>query len=381
MWPFRGAKVAVSGFQVINRQQLKKGVVMKQNVVAIELGFGTSSICTGERGTNNELLIKTYPSIVAQVDSALDYSSGLSQRDTVKVEVGKNLRFEVGPDAHLATGKTTRILNNQYIDTPEYRALFLGGLVFAGVHHIDLLVLGVPVTSIHRAADLKKMAQGSHEISGKEYVVDNVWVVVQPLGGFLSYANAVGQERYNEIRQHNVLSVDVGYGTIDSLVSRGLKINEARSGAVGAGMGVLITEIWERCLSKAYPRAERAPMDLIDEAFWKNPGKLLISGRSYPFPTCEGKDINGNSVNVVFDAKPVIESFTRSAMTSIRNSAGTGEDFGLIILFGGSAKVYQPALAEAYPDHEIVLLPNHLVAVCEGLYLGGVQYLKQLQAA
>lgn len=354
---------------------------MTQNVVAIELGFGTCSICTGERDKKNELLVKTYPSIVAQVDSALDYSSGLSQRDTVRVDVGK-MRFEVGPDAHLAAGsKSTRILNNQYIDSPEYKALFLGGLVFAGVQHIDLLVLGVPVTSIHRAADLKAMAQGAHKISGKEYFVERVWVIVQPLGGFLSYANAVGQERYNEIRQHNVLSVDVGYGTIDSLVSRGLKINEARSGAEGAGMGVLINEVWERSLSKAFPRAERAPIDLIDQAFWKNPGKLLISGRSYPFPTCEGRDVNGNSVNVEFDAKPVIESFTRSAMTSIRNSAGTGEDFGLIILFGGSAKVYQPALAAAYPDHEIVLLPNHLVAVCEGLYLGGVQYLKQMQAA
>lgn len=350
---------------------------MSGNVVAIELGFGTDSICAG-LDENGLPKVVTFDSIVAQVEGTRsDMSSGLMKRDTVTVDVD-GLSYEIGRDAHLATSKgASRILNNQYIDSQQYKALLKGSMVLAGLDTIDLLVLGVPVTSLHRAAELKAMAIGKHTIAGKQIEVRAVWVIVQPLGGLLSYSNAIGQDSYNRLKEHNTLSIDCGYGTLDFLCSRGLKVNENRSSAVEAGMGVLINDLWDRCLRQAFPKANRIPIDIIDHAFWKTPGVLTISGRRYPFPVCEGKDCDGEPVNVRYDARPVIDSFTKAALTEVRNCAGTGEDIQLILLFGGPAGVYLPAVQSAYPDHKIHVLQNSLTAVCEGMYFGGVQYLKQ----
>lgn len=347
-------------------------------VLAVEIGFGSCSLCAGIKDGKPEVL--TFPSIVAQVDNRNDMSGGLSKRDTVTVTVdGSN--YEVGPEAHLATGKTsTRILNNQYIDSPQYRALLLGSLAMAKMPVVELLVLGVPVTSLHRVDELKTMSVGVHQIGDIKVEVKAAWVIVQPLGGLLSYADQIGQVGYAELKEINTLSVDCGYGTLDFLLSRGLKINESRSSAVDAGMGVLITEVWERSLKSAFPRADKLPTEVIDQAFWKTPGILRISGRKYPFPRCFGKDADGNDVSVSFDAQTVIDSFTHGAMTSLKNIAGTGTDIDLIILFGGPAHTYKAALEAAYPDHTILVLSNHLTAVCEGMYLGGLQYVKQLAA-
>lgn len=347
-------------------------------VLAIEIGFGSCSVCGGVK--DGKPVVVTFPSIVAQVDNRADMSAGLSKRDTVTVSVdGSN--YEVGPEAHLATGKTTtRILNSQYIDSPQYKALFLGSLAMAKMQVVDLLVLGVPVTSLHRVEELKKMSVGIHQIGDKKVEVKSTWVIVQPLGGLLSYADQIGQAGYAELREINTLSVDCGYGTLDFLVSRGLKINESRSSAVDAGMGVLINELWERSLKSAFPRADKLPTEVIDQAFWKTPGVLRISGKKYPFPLCIGKDVDGNDVAVTFDAQTAIDSFTHAAMTSLKNIAGTGTDIDQIILFGGPAHIYLPALQAAYPDHTIRVLSNNLTAVCEGMYLGGLQYAKQLAA-
>lgn len=347
-------------------------------VLAVEIGFGSCSLCSGIKDGKPEVL--TFPSIVAQVDNRTDMSAGLTKRDTVTVAVDGSF-YEVGPEAHLATGKTTtRILNNQYIDSPQYKALFLGSLAMAKMPVVDLLVLGVPVSSLHRVEELKSMAVGIHQIGDKKVEVKAAWVIVQPLGGLLSYADQIGQAGYAELREINTLSVDCGYGTLDFLVSRGLKINESRSSAVESGMGVLINEIWERSLKAAFPRADKMPTEVIDQAFWKTPGVLRISGRKYSFPKCDGKDMDGNDVGVRFDAKTTIDSFTQAAMTAVKNIAGTGTDIDQIILFGGPAHTYLAALQIAYPDHTIHVLQNHLTAVCEGMYLGGLQYVKQLAA-
>lgn len=354
------------------------------NVIAIELGFGTSSYAT-RLNSDGKPDVKTFVSVVAQVDPKVDLSSGMGTRNTVQISFQNGMTFEVGPEAHLASGKSAgRILNNDYMDSEEYKALFYGCLVLAanspgGSTEVDVLVLGVPVTSLYRADELKSWAVGEHKIGQKTINVKNVWVIVQPLGGLLSYADSLGQDGFERFKDMNTLCIDVGFGTVDSLYSRGLKVNASRSTAVEFGQGVLLTEIWNRALKPAFPRADSVPIDLIDAAFWRNSGKLTISGRSYPFPLCEGLDSDGEETQVRYDATPVIESVTNQAITPIKNQAGSGFDIDNILLFGGPAKNYLSAVKRAYPDHRIIVLPNHLTAVCEGMFLGGLQYAKKLK--
>lgn len=353
----------------------------KMNVRAIELGFGTTSFVASEK--DGIPVIKTFPSIVSQVDKiSADLSAGLNRRDTVRVQLKNESVYEVGPDAGLVSDRTaSRIINNSYIDSDNYKALLFGCLNMMDCDSIDLLVLGVPVTSWHRVDELKKLVIGSHTLNGKTLTVHDAWVIVQPLAGLLSYAYSNDKETYQQMRDMNILSVDIGYGTADYLFSRGLQPNEARSGAIDAGMGSIISAV-AGALKTAFPRIDRIPNEIIDAAFWKHPGVLKISGKRYPFPLCQGKTADGEETPVHFNLQPQIDQITRNAVTQIRNTAGSGADIDMILLFGGPAQHYKDALQNAYPDHYIITPSDNekkwqadsLTVVCEGLYRGGVQY-------
>lgn len=54
------------------------------NVIAIELGFGTSSYAT-RLNSAGKPDVKTFVSVVAQVDPKVDLSSGMGTRNTVQI--------------------------------------------------------------------------------------------------------------------------------------------------------------------------------------------------------------------------------------------------------------------------------------------------------
>lgn len=346
----------------------------------IEVGFGTTTLTTSTDDKGNPVL-KTFPSFVAKSDpTKAGLNAGLNKRDTVTVEVNGHT-FEVGPDAHLASDKTSsRVLNSDYIQSEQYQALLFGALSYMDVEKIDLLALALPVENWARRDDLKKLVIGSHTINGKNYFVKDVWVIVQPMGGLMAHANRMGQEAYEELREQTILSVDPGFGTFDFVTSLGLKLNDSRSGGSELGMSAVLNEC-AKVLRNVFPTLTDFPIKKIDEAFYKNDGFITISGKKYPFPVCEGLTVDGKKVDVKFDLEPTIESVTGDAVTKLKNTVGNGGDIDLIIIMGGPHKVYLKALQLAYPDHEIVIIDDPLRAVCEGLYFAAVQYYKAVQNA
>lgn len=345
---------------------------------AIEVGFGTNSFTLGNDG-DGKPIIKTFPSFVSQVDpSKVGLSAGLNKRDTVTVQVN-GTQYEIGPDAHLASDKTSsRVLNSAYIDSDQYKALLFGSLTYMNAKTIDLLVLGLPVENWSRREQLKSLVIGTHEVNGKKYTVKDAWVIVQPMGGLLAYADSLGQSGYDELKEQTILSVDPGFGTFDYVVSSGLKLNDSRSGGSDLGMSSVLSAC-AKILRTAFPSLNDFPLEKIDEAFYKNDGFIRISGKKYPFPVCKGKTVEGKNVDVFFDLRPAIEGVTKNAVTKLKNVVGNGGDIDIIILMGGPCLVYKEALEQAYPDHEIVVLNNAITSVCLGMHLGGVQYFKALQ--
>ncbi|WP_445766827.1 ParM/StbA family protein [Rheinheimera sp.] len=343
---------------------------------AIEIGYGSLSLT--EDVIDGIPTIKTFASIVSPVSND-DLSGGLAKRETVRVEVGKNW-YEVGNDAYLLTDRSSsRVLNNTFIETDQYKALFKGALAFMkNVTVIDLLVLSLPVNNMLRSNDLKAMAMGEHTVDGRTITVKSVWVLCQPLAGYLCYANQIGQEGFNVIKEQNVLSLDFGFTTADWLTSRGLKINDKRSNAVNMGMSAVLEAVQHE-LKSAFPHLDTIPLQLIDEAFWKHPGELKISGRSYPFPICQGKDTKGEVTKVKYDVSGAISKVAESCIQSVRNSVGSGAEISLIVVMGGSYGVYLPEVKKAYPEHEIVIVQEPMTAVCRGMYYGGVQYMAALK--
>ena len=338
---------------------------------AIEVGYGTLSFTSSV--VNEKPVITTFPSVVAPVSAGNDLSGGFSKRDTIKVSVGNNT-YEVGSDAHLLTDRiSSRVLNNAFIESDQYQALLKGALYMINEPTIDLLVLSLPVTNMHRADELKAMVNGEHEINGKKILIKKTWVLCQPLAGYMCYANQIGQERFNELKEVNVLSIDFGFSTVDWLTSRGLKINDRRTGAVNMGMSAVLEET-QKSLKGAFPHLDSIPLHLIDDSFWKNPGEIRISGRSYPFPVCNGKLKNGDGTKISFDASAAIKSVSVSALQEVRNSVGAGADINLILVMGGPNAVYLESVKKTFPEHEVSVVDDPITAVCRGMYFGGVQY-------
>lgn len=339
---------------------------------SVEIGFGTLSMV--ERVDNGTPIIKTFNSIVAPVDcNGRDLSGGLNKRDTIRVTVDGE-HYEVGQDAGLLSNRrTTRVLNNSYTDSHQFKALLLGALGLMNEPVIDVLGLGLPVNSFQKADEVKRAVIGEHLINGKTVVVKDALVLPQPYGGLISYANSIGQDGLNALRGKTILSLDPGYGTIDWITTRGLTFNDLRSDGRDMGFSSVLEAV-ATGLKSAFPAMGLIPLSIIDEAFWLEKGVLKVAGKRYPFPVCKGIDADGEPVNVQFDVTNEIKQATRSAISEVRNSAREGADVELILLMGGPHAVYLDELKRAYPDHKIVIVKNPLTAICEGLYIASVQY-------
>ena len=349
---------------------------------ALEVGFGTTSLTTGY--ADGEPVIKTFSSFVAQTDpNKSGLNAGLNKRDTVSITInGQN--YEIGPDAQLASDKSSsRVLNSSYITSDQYQALLFGSMLYMNADTIDLLVLALPVEHWSRREQLKSLVVGKHTIKDRTIEVKNAWVIVQPLGGLLDYADSIGQSGFDELREQTVLSVDPGFGTFDYVTSAGLKLNDTRSGGADLGMSSVLSAC-AKTLRTAFPNLHDFPIEKIDEAFYKNDGYIRVSGKKYPFPVCKGETVDNKPVNIEFDLRPAIESVTQNAVTKLKNVVGNGGDIDLIILMGGACNIYKAALQSAYPDHDIVVVKNPITSICRGMHLGGMQYyeaLKKMNAA
>jgi len=355
-------------------------------VRAIEIGFGTISLTSIE--SNGRPVIRTFPSVATPVEkSELKSSLDLyASRKVVHAEVD-GITYEVGEEAHLSSksGQThTQILNDSYVDSPQYKALFLGSLymVHAGDDDvIDLLVLGLPVNHFAKRKMLIELAKGEHKIGARTITVKDVMVLPQPLGGLLAYANSIGQERFqSEFVQSNTLCIDVGTLTLDHIVSRGLTVNSNRSGAVPQGVSVLIKEL-QNAVTKVFGLTSLVPHYVVDDALWRHRGVIRVRGKSYPFPVCDGTLSDGTPTKVHFDFRPVMKKVTSEALIPVQNSIGDGADIDRIVAVGGPIEHYKDAIESAFPEHDIVFMDQALTAVCEGLFYAGKHALKQKVAA
>lgn len=351
------------------------------NIRAIELGFGTTSL-TESISSAGVPKIKTFTSFVSKVDTSKQgLGAGLSNRDTVKVEIDDSV-YEIGTDAHLAAdSSSTRVLNSSYVESKQYKALLFGSLLYMDCTEIDLLVLALPVEHwVSKRMALAELVKGEHEIGGVKYNIKDVWVITQPMGGLLYHANSVGQDGFNELKNLNILSIDPGFGTYDYIVSRGLKLNESRCSGSDLGMNKVLSAC-SNALRSAFPSLSEFPMELIDEAFYKNKGIIRISGNKYPFPKCSGKDAANESTTVNFDVQPEIDRVTKNAVTNMKNIVGDGGDIDIVIMMGGVVDVYYKSVQESYPLHKIIVLENAITAICIGMYLGGLQYYQAISKA
>lgn len=325
-------------------------------VQALDIGWGYTKYSRFNLDTE-AMEFHAMPSLAPR-SSGVDLSmSLLGKRDTVVVNVDGTL-YEVGPDsADLDTNDASRNLNEQYIHTEQYKAVFYGALHYMGQPEIDLLVVGLPLSNMQAAPKLKELMEGAHKVNDSfTCVVKECLVVPQPLGGlYHCFSLSKEREELEFMREEMNLVIDPGFLTFDFLLSNGEKVIENRSNAHTGGVSKVLRSIAESISNKFGIRYEN--LSAIDKGLRRR--KLKINGETEMLE------------EHIKNTRSVLES----SVNYMRNIVGDGSDIDNIILLGGGSHIYRKTIEQYYPKHQLIVLDEAQTANVRGFQLAGEQYL------
>jgi len=333
----------------------------KPIVRAIDVGYGNTKFTVLRQGPG-EIHCGVFPSIAPQASSMPDLAGDLLQRRNTAVVEVNGVRFEVGTDAMLAKDASYgRTLDEAYCSTDAYLALVRGAIYYMGVDKIDVLVVGLPVsTHSEKQRELEQRLVGDHAIPcprkpGSEHKdkivhVGHVTALPQPIGAFFDFS--IQEGRFKRMRNELNLVIDPGYFTLDWVVAQGTKIVNARSGAHNGGMSSILATVGEAMSRDIGARI--SDYTRIDDA--------LRSGTN---PRFNGKEYTLDKY------LPLGNEKARQHLAVMMTKVGDPTDIDNILLAGGGAEFYRDLVAEKFPLHQIHITPDPVFANVRGFQFAG----------
>jgi plasmid segregation protein ParM len=275
------------------------------------------------------------------------------RRKTVTLQID-GLFYEVGPDAHLAADVfQTRHMHDSYCETPEYLALLRGALSYMKLPKIDLLVVGLPVSTFKAKRQfLERRLRGEHRLSDtKVATVERVKVVAQPQGALMQYG--LTHNKLADINSANNLVIDLGARTFDWLVAKGTRIMEKRSGSANRGMFDVL-----HCVAEGLSREHQTN--------YRDYDRLDVALRTKKKPKVFGQECD------LAKHLPAARKIADDAVNEMLRSVGDGNDIDNIILVGGAAFFYSDAIRHAFPRHQVQELSDPMYANVRGFQAAGM---------
>jgi plasmid segregation protein ParM len=238
--------------------------------------------------------------------------------------------------------------------SPTYLALLRGALHYIGAARIDMLVVGLPVsTFLTRREHLTAALLGEHPVGDKVIHVHDVLVLAQPHGALGAWG--LTEARYDDTRRRTTLVVDCGYRTFDWIVARGFRVMDALSGAVNRGMRDAVAAVAERLsLDLGMPVLA---LDRIDQAL-RAGTDAIIAGHAVPLTAHLGH------------AQKVAEEAVAALKASVESAMG---EIDLILVVGGAAWFFAPYIERAFPRHRVERVANSMMANVRGFQLYGME--------
>lgn len=326
---------------------------MESIVRAVDVGSGNTKFVTGVAGA--EIRCASFPSIAYPSSGETPHWPASERRKTVCIPVGP-LFYEVGPDVGLAADTfRAKQLHDDYTESPEYMALLRGALSFMKLPHIDLLIVGLPVSLFMlKKAALEKAMVGSHPVgNGKSVTVAKALAVAQPQGALVHYASE--HEKMATIGSEQSLVIDPGSRTFDWLVTRGMRLVQKQSSSINRGMSDVL-----RLLAAEISKDIGTPYrdyDAIDLALRTGKAPVIFQ-KSY--------DMKRHL--------PLAESVAQQAVSTMRQWIETPESLQNIILVGGGAFLFRKAVKAAFPKHRVYEVKEPMLANVRGFQLAGLNY-------
>lgn len=348
---------ALLGF--LKRSSLPESVSGKAVVAAIDVGYGYTKYTTGI-GDDGKVKCDLFPSIAPMSPPQNLGGDFFIQRNTKKIESG-GVFWEVGPDVYdITTRSDVRALHENFVNSEQWKVLFLGALAYQGHKEIDYLVLGLPVSNMSKSKEMEAMAKGTHVIGDLTVVIHNVMVVPQPLGALYNYAVSSGD--FGHFAATNTLVIDPGYLTFDFLVTKGFAVNPNRSGARPGGMSSILQAIASSIAQEK--NVEYENLNELDVALdLKKYGGANKEDR-FIYIYGEKEDLNPHIKNTI----PVIDS----SLNFMLNRIGESKDIARLIMAGGPNKIFEKSIKRHFQHHSLVTLEDGIFSNVIGFMLWGM---------
>lgn len=312
----------------------------------VDIGYGTlDGVCTNANGGKKPYQFYM-PSLVSEaVGNDYEFEgNAVRKRNIEKVIVGSTV-YHVGEDA----GDTVKELNEDYIYSDHYMALYIAALQRFGHKQIDHLVTGLPVFQFDRyAQELEKMLQGRFETQMGPVNVKRVSVVPQPLGSLIEYGV---RTHIKDPRRLNVVVVDPGHYSFDWLLLRNGSADLQQSGSHNEGVAHVIERI--QSLIAADHNGDSPSAIKIDAAFRANDKNVHLYGKPIPLKGYLDK---------------ALRTQASAAIRKMKNRILHLQDVDSFILTGGGASLFHPCISEHFKKHKIEVMKDSVMANALGYF-------------
>jgi plasmid segregation protein ParM len=335
---------------------------LKVSVFAVDVGYGNTKYAL--RAASGSIATGMFPSLAPLAASRALSGYGdsvLVSRKVAKIVIDQ-VEYEVGPDVSLtaAYGNTGRALSNDFVLSDNYAALLAGAMHFAGVTHVERLILGLPVHNMKKyAGALRDRFTGMLDYGSGRVNIEKVVVIPQPLGSLVS-ASSHRQAEFGKDSAH--LVVDVGYFTTDWVYATGFTMDDKRSDGIPGGA----SQIYQR-IAELISRDEDEQVDDIERI-----DKALRERKPFFF---YGTDIDLDPY--LEQSQPVVTGVVKE----IQNNVGQLTGVRSIILSGGGAALYAPSIRKAFPRVTLEVVRAPCFANSEGFLIVGEAGITRERAA
>ena len=337
---------------------------MKVRKIGADGGFGYFKVVWfDEEGQMHVLVVPAVLGRAALIQRQDLTTLGGKARQRIFKVTYQGEEYFVGSDAllHSQTGLAATQTFGR-IGSDEERILLLAMLAKAGLTNV-VIVTGLPVLAWDLRNKLRKSWTGEHEIMlGRKEVAINIREVRTAWQPVLSlYDHALTVEVSRETGELEVklalgmdsdklrrgwLVVDVGYNTTDRAGVIGLTPVDQYSGGARVG-GRDILAVIDKAIQREYGVSR--PLAEIEQALRR--GWI---------------DIYEDRVELLPMAQSAAGSLSAQVASNVADGTGDGSQFYAILITGGPAEIVKPAIAEAFPRNQVIVLRDSQIANARG---------------
>lgn len=318
------------------------------DALGVDVGFfATKFTCHRSNGKAGPIVAEQFPSLAPR-DKGTELTLPHVQKiDVVRIEVEPGVAHLVGKDVgHVVHGYGTKAVTVDYSRSTAYKALFMGALhniaranaVRGDVMRIETLVGGLPLSSVRtHSAELRDFMRGEHKIphpADKERIltvdIRTAMVMAQPQGALQSHYARQGSVD----REATTLVLDMGGGTFDWFVAKGMSANLNLCGAAPIGALACVTAICD-AIDPEFKHSAQT-MERIDHALRTGTDTFKVSGTSYRISAYAN----------------IVQGVLGDAIEQMTKSVGNLRDMDTILFTGGAGKLLFNAFKQKHPALE-----------------------------